>query len=144
MRNLADLTHLSISEVSRVLQRREASVVEVVEACVRQMIVWEPVIHSLVGDLHPRAHDLASESDARYRYGEQLGPLDGVPAVVKGVIDVAGLPTMAGTQGFHSWPARDSSVVRSLKHAGAIPLRRRMPRLGVWTRHASNLPSLER
>lgn len=58
-------------------------------------------------------------SDARRR----CGPLAGVPIVVKDNIDVAGLPTTAGTPALlKNVPRADAPVVERLRRAGAIVL----------------------
>ena len=55
--------------------------------------------------------------------GKSLGPLHGVPIVVKDNIHVAGLPNTAGTPALAGFvPAADNAVVASLKSAGAIVL----------------------
>jgi Asp-tRNA(Asn)/Glu-tRNA(Gln) amidotransferase A subunit family amidase len=62
---------------------------------------------------------------ATRRFAEQrpLGPLDGVPIVIKEETDVAGLPTRVGTAWLPATPAaRDATVVARLRAAGAIIL----------------------
>ena len=44
-----------------------------------------------------RALRQASESEARYRAGRPLGPLDGVPVSVKDLVAVQGWPTQRGS-----------------------------------------------
>ena len=48
------------------------------------------------------------------------GPLHGVPLAVKDIIDVAGLPTRAGSSFFRRDPAADAPVVRRLRDAGTL------------------------
>lgn len=64
----------------------------------------------------------ARECARRQRAGEALGPLHGIPFAVKDVIDIAGLPTRAGSRSREfSGPARaDAAIVTALRAAGAI------------------------
>lgn len=65
----------------------------------------------------------AREMDEMRRQGNILGPLHGVPLVVKDNIHVAGLPNTAGTPGLAEFtPQADSPVVAALRVAGAIIL----------------------
>lgn len=60
--------------------------------------------------------------EARAR-GERLGPLAGLPLVVKDQIDVAGLPTTMGHPSFEGYrPRRDAAIVAQARAAGAIVL----------------------
>ena len=60
--------------------------------------------------------------DARRAAGEDLGVLAGVPFAVKNLIDIAGLPTRAGSKinRERAPAARDGSLVRRLEAAGAV------------------------
>ena len=65
----------------------------------------------------------AAELDGLRASGEIVGPLHGVPIVVKDNIHVAGLPNSAGTPGLAEFvPAVDNPVVAALRAAGAIVL----------------------
>ncbi|MFC4278747.1 amidase [Achromobacter aloeverae] len=65
----------------------------------------------------------ARQLDQERANGLVRGPLHGVPIVVKDNIDLAGLPTTAGSALLREHrPARDASVVRRLRQAGAIVL----------------------
>jgi aspartyl-tRNA(Asn)/glutamyl-tRNA(Gln) amidotransferase subunit A len=48
------------------------------------------------------------------------GPLHGVTVALKDLIDVAGLPTRAGSSFFHRDPEHDAPVVAALRAAGAL------------------------
>ena len=63
----------------------------------------------------------ARESRERFRRGAPLGPLDGVPCVVKEEMDARGFPTRVGTAFMPHEPAkRDAPFVERLRAAGAI------------------------
>ena len=65
----------------------------------------------------------ARELDVLRSQGTIVGPLHGVPLVVKDNIHVAGLPNTAGTPGLADFaPASDNAVVAALRDAGAIIL----------------------
>ncbi len=63
-----------------------------------------------------------AESRARALDGAPLGPLAGVPFAVKNLIDVAGLPTRAGSRINRDHPpaTQDATLVQRLEAAGAI------------------------
>lgn len=61
----------------------------------------------------------AAEADRRRAAGD-TAPLLGVPIAVKDDVDVAGVPTAYGTDGYVSPATQDAEVVRRLKAAGAV------------------------
>ena len=63
----------------------------------------------------------ADASDERRVRGDDLGPLHGLPIVLKDNIDVAGFATTAGTPGLRAnRPVRTAPVAQALFDAGAI------------------------
>jgi amidase len=81
-----------------------------------------PAIHA-VRHLAPDALDQAKARDAERSGGDVRGPMHGIPVLVKDNIDVAGLPTTAGSLALeHSTPDRDAALVTRLREAGAVIL----------------------
>ena len=73
--------------------------------------------------LNPKALEEAAKADAERAAGTVRGPLHGIPVLVKDNLDVAGLPTTAGSVALeNSVPDKDSPVVAKLRAAGAILL----------------------
>ena len=73
--------------------------------------------------------DASALADARHRdeltaQNAKLGPLHGLPFVVKDIIDVSGVPTQSGslTRAQNSPAEKDAPVVMRLRGAGAIPV----------------------
>lgn len=81
-----------------------------------------PAVHA-VRCLCTDAREQAERLDLERAQGWTRGPLHGIPVLVKDNIDVAGLPTTAGTLALeHSVPDRDAGLVVRLRDAGAVIL----------------------
>jgi amidase len=81
-----------------------------------------PNINSII-TLNDRALEDADRLDAAYRASGLIGPLHGIPILVKDEIDTAGMPTTMGTQVFKDYrPPRDAFPIENLRKAGAIIL----------------------
>lgn len=73
--------------------------------------------------LDPTARAQAAARDAERASGAVCGPLHGIPVLVKDNIDVAHLPTSAGSVALaHSVPAADAPLVAALRRAGVVIL----------------------
>ncbi len=65
----------------------------------------------------------AREIDRRRAAGEDVGPMAGLPLIIKDNIDSASLPTTAGSRAFEGWqPKEDAPVLASLLKAGGVML----------------------
>jgi aspartyl-tRNA(Asn)/glutamyl-tRNA(Gln) amidotransferase subunit A len=72
---------------------------------------------------HDQARAAADAADARVRFGQSLGPLDGAIVSIKDLFDVAGEPTRAGSKilAEEAAPAvADAAIVRRLRAGGAV------------------------
>ena len=89
-----------------------------------------------------RDEEALAEADARDQMPTaERGPLHGIPVTVKDVIDVAGLPTAAGSAAYLAHPDRDAAAVARLREAGAIVVGKVATHefaLGVTTPQARN------
>ena len=95
---------------------------EVVVDCLNDIETLEPLISAWVCVDRKGALRQATAVAERVRLGERP-PLAGVPFGVKDVIDVAGLPTVAGFAPYADRPATsDAYIVARLRELGAIPL----------------------
>ena len=81
-----------------------------------------PTINSII-TLSTSALQEADALDAQYKKSGLVGPMHGIPILVKDEIDAAGFPTTLGTLVFKDYrPPKDSFVVAKLRRAGAIIL----------------------
>ncbi|MGE6738287.1 amidase family protein, partial [Streptomyces sp. NPDC059900] len=73
--------------------------------------------------ISPTALRQAAASDARHRHGKTLGPLDGIPVLLKDNVDTRDMPTTAGSLALAgSPPEADAELVTRLRKAGAVIL----------------------
>jgi amidase len=81
-----------------------------------------PKINSII-TLNPKALEEADRLDQQYKRSGPVGPLHGIPILVKDEIDTAGMPTTLGSLVFKDYrPPMDAFPVARLKKAGAIIL----------------------
>ena len=80
-------------------------------------------VNSLI-ELNPDAIAIAKQMDALRRKGAVLGPLHGIPVLLKANIDTADkMQTTAGSLGLQGRPAlKDSTVAANLRAGGAVIL----------------------
>ncbi|MDH2308127.1 AtzE family amidohydrolase [Methylobacterium brachiatum] len=108
--------------IAAAIAERRSSAREIVAATLDRIARIDGRVGSFTDVLPERALARADAIDAAIGRGEAMGPLAGVPFAVKNLIDVAGLPTRAGSKINRDRPlaARDGTVVRRLEAAGAI------------------------
>ena len=121
-----DMLALSGLAQGRLLQAREFSSRELVEAHLARIADVNPALNAVVEVLGDRALRESDAADRRIAHGEALSPFDGVPFSVKDSIEMEGSVCTAGTIGFRDRPpaARDATLVRRLRNGGAIPIAR--------------------
>ncbi|HGY08576.1 MAG TPA: amidase [Oceanithermus profundus] len=79
-----------------------------------------PKLHAFIAVNPDDVRQQAAASAMRWRRGEPLGPLDGVPVAVKDELDVAGYPTTVGTAFLNEVAKKDATAVARLRAAGAL------------------------
>ncbi|MFM7505612.1 MAG: amidase family protein, partial [Rubrivivax sp.] len=85
--------------------RGERSPVEQLHAVLAHMARWEPHLAALWAVDADAALAQARASEARWRRGQPLSPLDGVPVTIKENIATAGTPVPLGTAATELLPA---------------------------------------
>jgi amidase len=78
-----------------------------------------PALHAVI-TVNLNAGAEAAASDAARADGGPRGPLEGIPVLVKDNIQVAGMPTTAGSPALLSAEPEDAFLIRKLREAGAV------------------------
>jgi Asp-tRNA(Asn)/Glu-tRNA(Gln) amidotransferase A subunit family amidase len=123
-----NVVELTASDAEAALSSHQYSSRQLTDAFLQRIKTYNPLYNAII-TLNPKAPEEADESDRRRAAGQALGPLDGIPVVVKDTMDVAGLPTTAGWShlsaragGIDLIPATDAPVIARLRAAGAVIL----------------------
>lgn len=97
-----------------------------------------PSLNAIIS-LNPKALETADHLDAAFKSSGPVGPLHGIPIVMKDQGDVAEMPTTLGSVMFKDhMPERDAFTVAQLKAAGAIFLgKTTLGELGAGDTHGS-------
>jgi amidase len=96
---------------------------EVVQAHLDRIAAYDAKLGAII-TLNPRALADADALDAAFKAtGKPVGPLHGIPVLVKDNYDAAGLQTTGGSAALIGWvPSKDSTAVAKLRAAGAVIL----------------------
>ena len=99
------------------------SPVEVTRACLARAEVVQARLNAFALIDHDGALAAARRSEARWLAGSPLGAIDGVPATIKDIVQVAGWPVSYGSRAVPPVrAAEDAPATRLLRQAGAVLL----------------------
>ncbi len=109
-----------LSQIAADLAAGKTTSAAVTQAYIDRIKTYNPVLNAVIL-VAPDALDQAKAADARRKDGKTLGPLDGIPVLIKDNIDVAGMVTTGGSYALvDNMPAKDSEVARRLRAAGVV------------------------
>ncbi|MGK9168795.1 amidase [Inquilinus limosus] len=118
---MSALCDLTATDLRRQIAARTVSPVEVLEACLDRIGAVNPAVNAVVVLDADGAREAARAAEAAVMRGEPLGPLHGLPLLVKDTQDVGGLRTTYGSPIFaRHVPVADAGCVARLRAAGAI------------------------
>ena len=116
------VVEVPLSQISADLEAGNTTSVEITEGYIARIEALDGPLNGVIA-VAPDAMEQAAASDARRAAGEALGPLDGVPILLKDNHDFVGMPTTAGSWALEdNFPAEDAEVTRRLRAAGVVIL----------------------
>jgi len=120
-----NILETSIADVHAAYQSGELTCRQLVESYLDRIEKYDkhgPAINAIIS-INPTALKEADRLDAAFKSGGLVGPLHGIPIIMKDQGDAVGMPTTLGSLLFKDYyPDRDAFVVDKLKQAGAIIL----------------------
>lgn len=120
---MSNLVFLPAYQLARMIQGREVSAVEVLNAYLAQIAKHNTKLNAICTLDEDNARVRAIFADEALGRGENLGALHGVPVTIKDIFETAGLRTTAGYIPLKDYaPEQDATVVARLRAAGAVIL----------------------
>jgi amidase len=136
---------LTIAEIHEEMKAERLSAKELTQHYIDRINKYDmagPKINSVIA-LNGKALDEAEKLDKQRKNGEDLGPLHGIPVLLKDNINTQkadGMRTTAGSLALlELWPEEDAPIVKKLKAAGAIILGK--TNLSEWANFRSSSSS---
>jgi aspartyl-tRNA(Asn)/glutamyl-tRNA(Gln) amidotransferase subunit A len=119
----SDIAFAAGHELAELYRTQALSPVETVEALLARIDELQPKLNAFCIVDRDGALAAARASEERWRRGEPLGPLDGVPATIKDLVLMRGFPTRRGSRLIDPVPdAEDGPATARLREAGAVIL----------------------
>ena len=133
----------TVAELQAAMASGEITAVELTHFYLRRIRALDqggPGVNTIL-EVNPDALDAARAADALRRQGKVLGPLHGIPVLLKGNIDTGDrMQTTAGSFALAGLPAvQDSTVAAKLRAGGAVILGK--TNLSEWANFRSNFSS---
>ena len=118
-----DLPFLTVAELSRLIESREVSPVEVTQAYLDRIDGLDFKFNSYLVVSRREALAAARDAEEAIARGEYLGPMHGIPVAVKDQFWTKGIRTTGGTRILADFvPDEDATIIANLKRSGAVLL----------------------
>ena len=129
----ADLRFAPATELRKLIDAKEVSVVELTELFYQRIGELNPRLHAYLALCPDQALAAARVAQEAVERGEPLGPLHGIPVSIKDLEMTRDIPTTVGSVVFRDrTPDIDSAVVERVREAGAIILgKTNTPEFGI-------------
>jgi aspartyl-tRNA(Asn)/glutamyl-tRNA(Gln) amidotransferase subunit A len=138
---------LTARQMADAFRRRELSPLEVTRALLERIESWEPRINAMYRLSADLAFEQAKASEARWRAGQPLSAIDGVPITIKENIATRGDPTPVGTRANEDAGAQpaDAPPAARVREAGCVMIgKTTMPDYGMLSSGLSSLHGVTR
>ena len=121
--NTSELPFLSAGDLSRLIQSKEVSPVEVTEAYLDRITSLDHRFNSYLTVMREQALADAQQAEEDIASGQHKGPMHGVPVAVKDQFWSRGVRSTGGSRILADFvPDEDATVIANLRKAGAVVL----------------------
>ena len=114
---------LSFHDVTEQFRRGSDTPRDYLERCLDTIGTREPTVQAYVSLNEDGARAAADASSDRWRAGQPLSAIDGMPVSIKDLLETRDMPTQMGCEAYAgNFPKRDNAAVWALREAGAVVL----------------------
>ncbi|MBN1106482.1 MAG: Asp-tRNA(Asn)/Glu-tRNA(Gln) amidotransferase subunit GatA [Deltaproteobacteria bacterium] len=118
-----ELCDMSAVELGRLLRKGEITSREVTLSALRRIEEKESDLKAYITVTADLALEMADRADRRFRNGEEVSPLEGIPVAVKDVLCTEGIRTTCGSRILADYvPPYHATAVRKVLESGAVLL----------------------
>ncbi|MCD5403955.1 MAG: Asp-tRNA(Asn)/Glu-tRNA(Gln) amidotransferase GatCAB subunit A, partial [Dehalococcoidia bacterium] len=118
-----EICYMSAGDLSKLVEKKEVSPVEIIDAHLARIEATEPVLNSFITLLAEESRTAARQAEKDIQAGRYKGPLHGIPVGLKDLYNTAGVRTTSGSKIFDNFiPEEDCTVADKFHQAGAILL----------------------
>ena len=111
----------SVADLRQAMADGRLTATALTQQCLGRIEALNPALHAVI-TVSQEALAEAAASDRAWKSGEPRGPLEGIPVLVKDNVQVAGMPTTAGSPALLAARAPDAFIISRLRAAGAVIL----------------------
>lgn len=120
---MSDLAYLSATELSKMIQSRTLSPVELTEHFINRIEKMDPLLRTYISPLPDVARQQAKKAESDIMRGHYKSPLHGIPIGIKDNFYTKDLRTTVGSKLFADFiPSQNATTVNKLSKAGTIIL----------------------
>ena len=118
-----EIPFLTVAELSRLIESREVSPVEVTQAYLDRIDGLDFKFNAYLAVSRGEALQAARDAEQAIARGEYRGPMHGIPVAVKDQFWTRGIRTTGGTRILADFiPDEDATIIANLKRSGAVLL----------------------
>jgi aspartyl-tRNA(Asn)/glutamyl-tRNA(Gln) amidotransferase subunit A len=96
----------SINELTKLIQAKKVSPVEIVHACLKRIKEFEPKLNAFITVLEDQALEQAKDTEVEIQAGKWRGSLHGIPLGIKYFYDTAVIKTTAASEYYRPRPRK--------------------------------------
>ncbi len=110
----------TVAEIHSAMEAGETTTRELVDRALDRIEAYDAELNAIL-TVNDDARDRAAELDTHFDSEGLIGPLHGIPTILKDNQDTHDMPTTAGAQALaESRPTKDAHIVKRLRDAGAV------------------------